>query len=88
MLIEKNIFTCTLLVTIWNTRSSQEAMGIGSLSCEMFVCLFVCLWKNVKFFLYILLPASCGIPFQVLPDYQEGAEQVSQHISVFKYVSL
>jgi len=23
-----------------------------------------------------LFPASCGIPFQVLPDYQEGAEQV------------
>ncbi len=22
--------------------------------------------------------ASCGIPFQVLPDYQEGAEQVRQ----------
>ena len=51
----------------------------------MFVCLFM---KKCKFFLCIPLPASCGIPFQVLPDYQEGAEQVSQHISVFKYVNL
>lgn len=25
----------------------------------------------------IFFIASCGIPFQVLPDYQEGAEQVS-----------
>ena len=24
----------------------------------------------------LLCVASCGIPFQVLPDYQEGAEQV------------
>ena len=27
-------------------------------------------------FLGIFFSASCGIPFQVLPDYQEGAEQV------------
>ena len=28
------------------------------------------------FLFVIFFSASCGIPFQVLPDYQEGAEQV------------
>ena len=28
------------------------------------------------FFVCDFFSASCGIPFQVLPDYQEGAEQV------------
>ena len=42
-------------------------------------------FKNLKARPHILFPASCGIPFQVLPDYQEGAEQVSQHF-VLKYV--
>ena len=27
-------------------------------------------------FVIFFFSASCGIPFQVLPDYQEGAEQV------------
>ena len=26
--------------------------------------------------------ASCGIPFQVLPDYQEGAEQVRYNVTI------
>ena len=47
-------------------------------------CLFLLYLVN-KFFPHILFPASCGIPFQVLPDYQEGAEQVSQHF-LLKYV--
>ena len=39
------------------------------------------LGKAIKFswdylFFSISSAASCGIPFQVLPDYQEGAEQV------------
>ena len=47
-------------------------------------CLFLLYLVN-KYFAHILFPASCGIPFQVLPDYQEGAEQVSQHF-LLKYV--
>ena len=27
---------------------------------------------------FCFVVAACGIPFQVLPDYKEGAEQVSE----------
>ena len=52
----------------------------------MVFCLFLLyqiLFK--KFFPSIFFPASCGIHFQVLPDYQEGAEQVSRNF-LLKYI--
>ena len=49
--------------------------------CDMFFRLFYIRFCLKSSFLVILFPASCGIPFQVLPDYQEGAEQVSWHVS-------
>lgn len=34
--------------------------------------------RSIKCLLtFVLVLAACGIPFQVLPDYIEGAEQVS-----------
>lgn len=39
-------------------------------------------WNGLRI-VCIFFIASCGIPFQVLPDYQEGAEQVSKRKTLF-----
>ena len=48
--------------------------------CQLIkLCHLQLIWSDV-FVLFCV--ASCGIPFQVLPDYQEGAEQVGWTIRV------